>query len=57
VRVGSIELVGDNQPRGMAVTSRATAMHKIRRIGRLHTFSIENHFSGQKGLLVGMKSA
>ena len=38
-RVGSTEPEGDFRPRGMAVTRRATAVHRIRRIGRLYSFS------------------
>jgi hypothetical protein len=30
--------VGDPRPRVMAVTQRATAVHRIRLIGELHTF-------------------
>ena len=38
-RVGSTEPEGDFRPRGMAVTRRATAVHRIRRTGRLYIFS------------------
>ena len=40
VRVGSTEPLGDQRPRLMAVTLRATATHRIRLIGGLHSFSL-----------------
>ena len=43
--------VGDPRPRLMAVTSRATAMHRIRRIGGLHTF-----FGAAPALRLGLSS-